>query len=226
MESDANNGRALEMHRFVSALQVIAGDLCFVPADTLLDHVAQLAELIPESSYRIEQVAVSKLLDQLFFRLVSTLSIQSIRETGHEWNVEIWRATVREMRRSYAMASRTRVAHFRRILDSRFTEPTLCATCVATAMNLSVWHFIRLIKRETGHGFPWHLRTIRVSRGKQLLEDSALSIKEISGRVGYLHASEFQRHFRREMGLTPSQYRKGVSVRFNPIQWKPIQPRD
>jgi len=207
--SEASNGRTLAMHRFVSALQVLAGDLHFVPSDRLLENVAKLAEVIPEGSCRIEQVAVNELLHQLLSRLASTLSIESRAETENNWNVRLWHATVSEIRRVHGMESRSRIAQFRGILDARFTEPTLCATCVATAMNLSVWHLIRLIKRETGHGFPWHLRTIRVAKGKELLEDSALSIKEISGRVGYLHPSEFQRQFRRETALTPSQYRKG-----------------
>jgi AraC-like DNA-binding protein len=209
--SEATNGRTLAMHRFVSALQVLAGDLHFLPCDQLLDHVEQLAEFIPDSSCRVEQAAVSELLHQLHSRLASTLSIESRGETLHIWNVSLWRTTVSEIRRAHAVESRSRVVQFRRILDARFAEPTVCATCVARAMNLSVCHFLRLIKRETGHGFPWHLRRIRVSQAKQLLADSALSIKEISGRVGYLHPSEFQRQFRRETALTPSQYRTGVT---------------
>jgi hypothetical protein len=35
------------MHRFVSALQPVAGDLHFVPSDRVLENAAKLGELIP-----------------------------------------------------------------------------------------------------------------------------------------------------------------------------------
>lgn len=53
------------------------------------------------------------------------------------------------------------------------------------------------------------VRSLRLKRAKQLLEESALSISEISDAVGFPEPANFTRSFKHEFGMTPSECRKG-----------------
>ncbi|KRF02209.1 AraC family transcriptional regulator [Frateuria sp. Soil773] len=57
--------------------------------------------------------------------------------------------------------------------------------------------------------FAW-VREERLRRGRELLADPLLSMQEIAGSVGFRSACNFTTAFRERMGVTPSQYRKGL----------------
>ncbi|MEX0730781.1 MAG: helix-turn-helix domain-containing protein [Aquisalimonadaceae bacterium] len=70
----------------------------------------------------------------------------------------------------------------------------------------------RTLKRRfhaaTGSSLIARLQGVRIERAKHLLEQGSLPVDEISATVGYEDASFFRRLFRRNTGLTPSQYRR------------------
>ena len=53
-----------------------------------------------------------------------------------------------------------------------------------------------------------YVHTLRLEEAKQMLEASELPVEAIANEVGYEDASFFGRLFRRQVGLTPAQYRK------------------
>jgi transcriptional regulator GlxA family with amidase domain len=72
--------------------------------------------------------------------------------------------------------------------------------------------FSRFFKRTTGHGFIDLMRKLRVQRACRLLLQTRMSVADICFEVGYSNLSNFNRHFRYEMNLTPSEYRQGTEV--------------
>ncbi len=57
-------------------------------------------------------------------------------------------------------------------------------------------------------------RRLRMHQAKNLLLESSLSVKEIAGRAGYARQHEFARAFKKQMGVSPTGWRKGVSHTF------------
>jgi AraC-like DNA-binding protein len=57
------------------------------------------------------------------------------------------------------------------------------------------------------------LLRLRMEYAKNLLLESALSIKEIAWRVGYVQPHDFNRLFHRHVGVAPSQWRTNPTVR-------------
>lgn len=53
-----------------------------------------------------------------------------------------------------------------------------------------------------------YVHHVRLEEAKQLLEGSEDSIEAIAGQVGYEEAGYFARLFKREVNLTPAQYRR------------------
>jgi signal transduction histidine kinase/DNA-binding response OmpR family regulator len=65
----------------------------------------------------------------------------------------------------------------------------------------------RKIKAITGTSPKAFIRSMRIKRASQLLASSDLPINEIFFQVGFYDASNFSRVFKKETGMTPSQYR-------------------
>ena len=67
----------------------------------------------------------------------------------------------------------------------------------------------KLVERQTG--YQEILDGVRFKKAKMLLEESDLSIQEISEQLGMSGANNFVRTFKRLAGTTPGAYRKGVT---------------
>jgi AraC family transcriptional regulator len=84
---------------------------------------------------------------------------------------------------------------------------------LASAARLSPYHFARQFKLATG--LPPHQYVIarRVERAKQILRSrTGLSLADVATHVGFSDQSQFCRHFKRVVGLTPREFR--MSARF------------
>ncbi|KWS45738.1 AraC family transcriptional regulator [Pseudomonas syringae] len=83
---------------------------------------------------------------------------------------------------------------------------------IAQRVSMSEAGFSRFFKRITGHGFIDLMRKLRIQRACRLLVQTELSVADICFEVGYGNVSNFNRHFRHEMGQTPSDYRRTTAV--------------
>jgi AraC family transcriptional regulator len=79
---------------------------------------------------------------------------------------------------------------------------------LAARAGLSKFHFIRLFKAATGVSPSRFHLNLRMNAARQLLRETKQSIVTIALDVGYNNPSRFAQLFRRETGLTPSDYRR------------------
>lgn len=78
---------------------------------------------------------------------------------------------------------------------------------LAKAANLAERTFKRRFKQATGQSPLAWLQQQRLKQARLLLKDSNLDIGEITERIGLQDASYFARRFKKDHGLSPSQYR-------------------
>ncbi|MEM8859295.1 MAG: AraC family transcriptional regulator [Chloroflexota bacterium] len=78
---------------------------------------------------------------------------------------------------------------------------------LASLEGLSIYHFARTFRNETGLSPRQFIIHERVNLAKQLLR-SNLTISEIASRVGFANQSHFAHSFKQLTGLTPNQFRK------------------
>lgn len=198
----------LVMHRFITELQIVAGDLVRLSPVVLVERFEQLAGAIPRPPSRGDQLVVGELLHQALKRLHRAIGHEAAPIDASRLDADSYPAAIAEVRAALPGGTTPRLIDFDRILARRYSDGSLSAVKIAAEMNLTASHLSRIVKRQTGHGFPWHLRRVRMREAIRLLIGSALSIKEISSRVGYLHTSHFDRHFRAVYGVTASAYRR------------------
>ncbi len=79
---------------------------------------------------------------------------------------------------------------------------------MAQEVGMSRYHFARLFKLSTGLSPYQYVIQCRIERAKMLLLQSKLKISEVASQVGFADQSQFTRHFKRLLGVTPKEIRK------------------
>jgi two-component system response regulator YesN len=94
-------------------------------------------------------------------------------------------------------------------IDQQYYDSTLSLESTAQELQISPGYLSRLMKRETGLSFVEYLNRIRIKKATQFMNDPAAKVFEIAERVGYRSQHYFSRAFRKVMGTSPSEYKKG-----------------
>ena len=79
---------------------------------------------------------------------------------------------------------------------------------VADHFGFSISYCSRLIKSSTRYSFNSWKRIIRIRRAENLLLNTDQTISDIGYSLGYENPETFVRAFKKELHITPSQYRK------------------
>lgn len=79
---------------------------------------------------------------------------------------------------------------------------------VARVANLSVNHFVRSFKHETGKTPFEYLLEIKIERAKEMLRRKQLNITEVCFSCGFNNNCHFTTVFKKKVGITPSTYRQ------------------
>ena len=106
--------------------------------------------------------------------------------------------------------------HVKRIIpwiEKNFSS-SITLDCIADNLNLSKYHMARIFKDVTGFTIMQYLMTCRINRAKYLLEiHPGKSIHEVALESGFEDSSHFSRFFRKQMNITPTEYRNSRAIR-------------
>ena len=79
---------------------------------------------------------------------------------------------------------------------------------VSKELNYNQSYFCRLFKKNFSMCFSEYLSMYRIEQSKHLLENSAISIAETAGEVGFSNLSYFTKLFRIQNGISPKKFRE------------------
>ena len=81
-------------------------------------------------------------------------------------------------------------------------------TSLEEELHLSKYYISHLFGEKLGIRFNDYLNSLRVSEACRLIRMTDMSITEISGRSGFGTLRTFNRAFMKQMGMSPSEYKK------------------
>ncbi|HWT75982.1 MAG TPA: AraC family transcriptional regulator [Mobilitalea sp.] len=90
----------------------------------------------------------------------------------------------------------------------RHPEEKWTITSLAQQVNLSTSHFQRLYKNTFGVSCIADVIACKMEYAKASLSATGGTVREIAALCGYENEEHFMRQFKREVGITPTQYRK------------------
>lgn len=82
---------------------------------------------------------------------------------------------------------------------------------IAEHVGINTSYLIRVFKSEMGDTPLQYLTALRMEKAKELLENSRLTVKQISEQLGYNDMRSFVRFFKKAEGCTPNEYRDTVT---------------
>ncbi|MFG3052230.1 helix-turn-helix domain-containing protein [Kitasatospora sp. NPDC048239] len=92
-------------------------------------------------------------------------------------------------------------------MSANIGEPLTIDDMARTAMY-SKFHFSREFQRVTGVSPRRFLSALRLQEAKRLLVETAMTVTEISHRVGYTSVGTFSSRFASSVGVSPTAYRQ------------------
>ena len=84
---------------------------------------------------------------------------------------------------------------------------TVSLKLISEEFHLNANYISQLIKSETGLTYTQYLTELRIGKAKELLEQTAMSLAEISEAVGFNDYFYFIKKFKNAVGVTPGKYR-------------------
>ncbi|MGN0107655.1 MAG: AraC family transcriptional regulator [Hominilimicola sp.] len=104
--------------------------------------------------------------------------------------------------------SGSQVAEILRYIQDHFIDITLADA--AEHFHFSTSYFSKLVKDYTGKNFTKILQNIKLEKSCRLLANTDLSVIKICDIVGYANIEHYNRTFKKQYGMTPSDYRRNV----------------
>lgn len=97
------------------------------------------------------------------------------------------------------------------VISQRYMEPDLALLTVARESGVSAEKVSSLLIEFSDLPFKQYLNTVRITESKRLLIETSRQISEIAHAVGYSYPSTFNRVFKDEIGISPTDYRRSNS---------------
>lgn len=106
------------------------------------------------------------------------------------------------------------LAIFERFLNDYFKEEQqelLTVHHIAEVMNLSPNYLSDLLRVHTGQNTQQHIHEKLISKAKEKLSTTSLSVSEIAYTLGFEHAQSFSTLFKKKTELSPLEFRKSFN---------------
>lgn len=97
-------------------------------------------------------------------------------------------------------------------MSQHFSDPNLMLPDVANAVNMSKSRFSAVFSQCTGQTFTEYLIHLRLNKAKELLKTTAYKNSQIAHETGYNDSHYFSYIFKKNMGMTPSEYREKYKI--------------
>lgn len=93
---------------------------------------------------------------------------------------------------------------------NNYTDSNFCINDISTRFGISEVHLRRLFNQSICISPIKYINNLKLDKAKSMLEVSNYSISEIAQSAGFSDPYYFSRFFKKETGVSPSEYRKSA----------------
>ena len=97
-------------------------------------------------------------------------------------------------------------------IQKNYFEQGISLHSVAREVNVSPNHLSTMFRQETGETFINYITRIRIDQAKALLKTTKMRTSDISYEVGYNDTHYFSYVFKKNVGLTPKEFRSSQAL--------------
>lgn len=152
-----------------------------------------LCEAIPEKTEKEMNEDVDKL-----YRALDIVAICEIIEKNMKQFEDYVQKDAGNIRREVEVVKRYIYAHY---------DEELSVELLAEQVYLAPSYLSTIFRKETGQNLSKFIKSYRMEKARELLENTHEKIVQISEKVGYPNVSYFCQNFREYFGISPQKYR-------------------
>ncbi len=106
-------------------------------------------------------------------------------------------------------SSDNRIKEIVQYIRKNISNSQLSVNTIAEAFRLSQAYLCSYFKKETNYTINQYITNVRIDRSKYLLTYTNEKIYDIALKVGFCDTNYFSALFKKQVGITPLEYRKG-----------------
>lgn len=129
-------------------------------------------------------------------------------ESLMQWLIDICLKVRGSIRRERIDSTKLLIEKATKYIGEHFSDCELSVDILCNHLNVSATYFSTIFKRETGMSFINYLTEVRLEKALQLLKTTDEKTYNISTIVGYMEPNYFSYVFKKQYGVSPSNYRK------------------
>lgn len=190
-------------------------------------HINELPSLLRQFIDEISQASYSSFLLSCY-RFLANLSVYNIYSgMSHAGKLDVDQiadceslsevqklmidactAFMDDMRRRYGSNERSKHVIMMEYVQQHYTDPSITLDTAAEAVGLSREYAGRVFRQACQISFSDYLNKYRLDAAQKILIESNQPVRQIAAEVGYDNISYFYTLFRRQYGITPTNYRR------------------
>lgn len=195
--------------------------VCFYPAyfDDLSVYAlvyAQMISFLNEKTMPVQSLSAEEMESlKSILGLYSDISMAQFYQTGllaHLSNLLLLRVV--EILRSSGVSDTVKVSHpveiyreFRKLLKTYCLKEHYIAF-YASQLNVSTTYLSRIVRQVSGRTVNDHIAHMLITEIRRMLDCTDMPIKQIADRMGFADQASFGKFFRKQLGVSPSIYRR------------------
>ncbi|OCA98412.1 response regulator transcription factor [Clostridium beijerinckii] len=94
-------------------------------------------------------------------------------------------------------------------IEDNYYSNELSINYISNKLEVTSSYLSKLLKKETGLSFIDCLTKIRIEKAMYIMEDPAVKIYDVAELVGYSNQHYFCRAFKKVVGVSPTEYKRG-----------------
>ena len=94
-------------------------------------------------------------------------------------------------------------------IEENYYSNDLNINDISDKLEVTSSYLSKLLKKETGSSFIDYLTNIRIKKAMYIMEDPTIKIYDVAELVGYSNQHYFCRAFKRVVGFSPTEYKRG-----------------
>lgn len=200
------------LHDEVVGNQNCWGTYCLAVSNLKLHNMA-LNEIIPKNYSPVINSGEHFLEILSLFKILEG-TVQKKSKMAAEFNNYIARALIIKFCAVIEQTCNTKqekkvslAAKVQQFID-KFYKEDINLEVIARAVNANRYYLAHIFKAETNFSPMQYVMRLRLGEAQNLLINTDLNITEIAATVGYNDSNYFQKVFRKNVGLTPGDYRR------------------
>lgn len=171
----------------------------------LLEILTCILKAAKDSNLNVDEV-----FGDNFIPFTEINKFTSLEEAKH-WLAELCASMMNHIATDRQYTYKNLVEMAKEYTKNHYHEGDITINKVCGHLHISAGYFSSIFKKETKMTFVNYLNHIRMEAAKEMLRSTDMKALEIAEKVGYADANYFSFSFRKNVGVSPKEYRNNIT---------------